>query len=55
MSPKKKIIFETYDLDVLSHALTGIRELYNELKVIEQTGKTKLQIRKVILKRVEKK
>ena len=43
-----------YDLDIISDALEGIRDLYNELKIIEQTGKTKLQIRKVILKRVEK-
>lgn len=44
-----------YDLDIISDTLEGVRDLYNELKVIEQTGKTKLQIRKVTLKRVEKK
>ena len=52
MSRKSRV---PYDLDIISNALEGVRELYNELKVIEQTGKTKLQIRKVILKRVEKK
>jgi hypothetical protein len=40
--------------DLITSLNQGIRDLYNELKIIEQTGQTKLQIRKMILKKVKR-